>query len=47
MLTPLTADITSIAAADIVHDFLSMMASAAPPLSRDERRPWDGARDEL
>ncbi|VDC04197.1 unnamed protein product [Peniophora sp. CBMAI 1063] len=30
------ADITSIAAADIVHDFLSMLMSEKPPKSRDE-----------
>ncbi|KAI0053433.1 Arginase/deacetylase [Auriscalpium vulgare] len=34
------ADITSIAAADLVHDFLSMMMSLEPPKSRDERSPW-------
>ncbi|KAA1467790.1 Arginase/deacetylase [Dentipellis sp. KUC8613] len=38
------ADITSIAAADIIHDFLSMMMSTEPPKSRDERKPW---KDEL
>ncbi|KAI0315657.1 Arginase/deacetylase [Amylostereum chailletii] len=38
------ADITSIAAADLVHDFLSMFMSSAPPGSRDDRKPW---RDEL
>ncbi|KAI0027757.1 arginase family-domain-containing protein [Vararia minispora EC-137] len=43
------ADVTSIAAADIVHDFLGMLMSAKPPKSRDERRPWDvvQGRDEL
>ncbi|KAI0066416.1 Arginase/deacetylase [Artomyces pyxidatus] len=34
------ADVTSIAAADIVHDFLSMMMSAEPPKPRDDRKPW-------
>ncbi|KAI0275301.1 Arginase/deacetylase [Gloeopeniophorella convolvens] len=34
------ADVTSIAAADIVHDFLSLFVSAEPPKSRDERKPW-------
>ncbi|KAI0028128.1 hypothetical protein K488DRAFT_80833 [Vararia minispora EC-137] len=34
------ADITSIAAADIAHDFLSAMMASEPPKSRDERRPW-------
>ncbi|KAI0308333.1 Arginase/deacetylase [Multifurca ochricompacta] len=34
------ADITSIAAADIVHDFLSLFVSAEPPKPRDKRRPW-------
>ncbi|TFY73951.1 hypothetical protein EWM64_g10061 [Hericium alpestre] len=38
------ADVTSIAAADIIHDFLSMMMSSEPPKSRDERNPW---KDEL
>ncbi|KZV64227.1 Arginase/deacetylase [Peniophora sp. CONT] len=38
------ADITSIAAADIVHDFLSMLMSAEPPKSRDERQPWEGVK---
>jgi len=33
------ADITSIAAADIVHDFLSLFVSAEPPKPRDERTP--------
>ncbi|KAH9031856.1 Arginase/deacetylase [Lactarius hengduanensis] len=33
------ADITSIAAADIVHDFLSLFSSAEPPKPRDERKP--------
>ncbi|KAF8265767.1 hypothetical protein EI94DRAFT_1685241 [Lactarius quietus] len=33
------ADITSIAAADIVHDFLSLFVSAEPPKPRDERKP--------
>ncbi|KZV60402.1 Arginase/deacetylase [Peniophora sp. CONT] len=39
-----TADITSIAAADIAHDFLAAMLSSEPPKSRDERSPW---KDEL
>ncbi|KAI0066415.1 Arginase/deacetylase [Artomyces pyxidatus] len=34
------ADVTSIAAADLVEDFLSMMLSAEPPKPRDERKPW-------
>ncbi|ETW86728.1 hypothetical protein HETIRDRAFT_307854 [Heterobasidion irregulare TC 32-1] len=38
------ADITGIAAADIIHDFLGTMLSSEPPKSRDERAPW---RDEL
>jgi len=33
------ADITSIAAADIVHDFLSLFVSAEPPKSRSDRQP--------
>ena len=33
------ADITSIAAADIVHDFFSLFVSVEPPKPRDERRP--------
>lgn len=33
------ADITSIAAADIVHDFLSLFVSAEPPKPRDKRKP--------
>lgn len=32
------ADITSIAAADIVHDFLSLFVSAEPPKPRDKRK---------
>jgi agmatinase len=32
------ADITAIAAADIVHDFLSLFVSAEPPKPRSERR---------
>ncbi|KAI0036812.1 Arginase/deacetylase [Vararia minispora EC-137] len=38
------ADITNIAAADIAQDFMAMMLAAAPPKSRDERKPW---KDEL
>ena len=38
------ADITSIAAADIVHDFLSLFVSAAPPKPRRGRHPQ---KDEL
>ncbi|KAI0309502.1 Arginase/deacetylase [Amylostereum chailletii] len=34
------ADITSIAAAEIVHDLIAMMLASAPPKSRDERKPW-------
>jgi len=44
------ADITSIVAADIVHDLLSMMTSSKPPLARDERpyQPPSGVmHDEL
>ena len=40
------ADITSIAAADIVHDFLSLLVSAEPPKPRGERKPRR-AQDEL
>ncbi|KAH9965129.1 arginase family-domain-containing protein [Lactifluus volemus] len=40
------ADITSIAAADIVHDFLSLFVSAEPPKLRDERQARK-AKDEL
>ncbi|KAI0248388.1 arginase family-domain-containing protein [Lactifluus subvellereus] len=40
------ADITSIAAADIVHDFLSLLVSAEPPKPRGERKPR-GSQDEL
>lgn len=32
-----TADITSIAAADIVHDFLGMMVSSEPPKPHAQR----------
>lgn len=35
--TDVIADITSIAAADIVHDFLGMMVSSEPPKPRDQR----------
>jgi hypothetical protein len=38
------ADITSIAAADIVHDFISLFVSAAPPKPRRGRHPQ---KDEL
>lgn len=38
------ADITSIAAADIIHDFLSLFVSAAPPKRRTGRHPQE---DEL
>jgi len=38
------ADITSIAAADIVHDFLSLFVSVAPPKPGRARRPQ---KDEL
>lgn len=38
------AEITGIAAADIVHDFLSMFLSTEPPAPRSM---WAPAKDEL
>lgn len=38
------AEITGIAAADLIHDFLSMLLAEAPPLPS---QPWVAAKDEL
>ena len=43
-LTAPTAEITAIAAADLVHDFLSMFLTQKPP---KPQTAWAPAKDEL
>jgi len=41
------AEVTAIAAADLVHDFLSLFLSDKPPKSRTSSHAPQAARDEL